>query len=111
MKSKKKNTNYVIVVDYEDNQTLSDCLLLGWSCKYDWFDCDTCGYEIMTPTGSVKKNEYGLININRDVAVYVGEEVDDCKDYSDSAKRESYNCTICKLEKDDDDWKLITIKS
>jgi hypothetical protein len=59
----KKNTNYVVVVDYKEGQTLEDCYLLGWSNKYDWFDCDTCGDEILTSTGRVKKNKYGLIEI------------------------------------------------
>ena len=32
----KKNTNYVIVVDYVEGQTLEECFLLGWNNKYDW---------------------------------------------------------------------------
>jgi hypothetical protein len=110
MKNNLKKTNYVIVVGYEENQILDDCLLLGWSCKYDWFDCETYGYEILTPTGRVKKNGWGLININKDVAVYVGETADYCKDYADSGNREGYNCTICKLEKYNDEWILVPVE-
>ena len=109
MKTNLKKTNYVVVVDYEEGQYLEDCCLLGWNCKYDWFDCDTCGWEILTPTGRVKKNTWGLININKDVAIYVGETADSCKDYADSGNRESYDCTVCKLEKDGDDWMLIPV--
>ncbi len=109
MKTNLKKTNYVVVVDYEEGQTLEDCCLLGWNCKYDWFDCDTYGWEILTPTGRVKKNKWNLIDINKDVAVYVGETVDGCKDYADSGNRESYNCTVCKVEKDGDDWMLIPV--
>jgi hypothetical protein len=97
-------TNYVVVVDYKEGQTLSECWLLGWNNKYDWFDCDTCGEEIMTPTGRVKQNMWGLIKIDRWTAVYVGTEVEGCKSHSDSGNREGYNCTICRLEKMEDDW-------
>ena len=109
VKTEMKKTNFVVVVDYEEGQTLSDCWLLGWSNKYDWFDCDTCGNEIMTPTGRVKKNEWGIIHINSDVGVYVGTEIKDCQDYSDSGNEEGYNCTVCKLEKNGDDWNLIPV--
>jgi hypothetical protein len=105
----KKNTNYVVVVDYIEGQTLSECWLLGWSNKYDWFDCETGGDEIMTLTGRVKKNEWGLIHINNDVAVYVGDEISSCKSYCDDGNREGYDCTVCKLEKCEDDWNLIPV--
>jgi hypothetical protein len=105
----KKTTNFVVVVDYEEGQTLSNCFLLGWSNKYDWFDCDTCGWEIMTPTGRVKKNERGLIFLNSDVGLYVGHEQKDCQDDSDAGNREGYNCTVCRLEKVEDDWNLIPV--
>jgi hypothetical protein len=109
MKVEKKVTNYVVVVDYEEGQTLSDCWLLGWSNKYDWFDCDTSGDEILTPTGKVKKNEWGIIHVNSDVGVYVGTEIKDCKDYSDSGNKEGYDCIVCRLEKTEDDWNLIPV--
>lgn len=99
-------TNYVVVVDYEEEQTLGDCCLLGWNNKYDWFDCDTCGDEILTPTGRVKQNNWGLIDIGRQVAVYVGETIKDCQDHCDSANKEGYNCKVCKLEKVNNIWTL-----
>lgn len=105
----KTKTNYVVVVDYEVGQTLSDCWLLGWNNKYDWFDCDTCGDEILTPTNQVKKNEYGLIDIDRWVSVYVGTEINNCKSHSDSGNREGYDCTVCRLEKIEDDYNLIPV--
>ena len=107
--STKKNTNYVIVVDYVDGQTLTDCWLLGWNNEYDWFDCETSGDELLTPTGKVKKNKFGLIHINKDVTVYVGEEESDCREYSDSGNHEGYECTVCKLERVGDDWNLIPV--
>ena len=109
MKTELKKTNYVVVVDYVEGQTLSDCWLLGWNNKYDWYDCDTCGEEITTPTGRVKKNEYGLIDINRWTSVYVGETKEDCQDYSDGGNREGYECTVCRLEKIEDGWNLIPV--
>lgn len=109
MKTDLRQTNYVIVVGYEDGQTLDDCWLLGWSNKYDWFDTDTCGEEILTKSGRVKKNDCGLIKIDRWVSVYVGETVDYCKSYCDDGNKEGYNCTVCKLEKNGDDWNLIPV--
>lgn len=105
----KKNTNYVIVVDYVEGQTLEECFLLGWNNKYDWFDTDTCGWEILTKTGRVKKNKFGLIEIDRWVSVYVGETEDYCRSYSDSGNTEGYDCTVCRLEKKDDEWLLIPV--
>ena len=111
MKVEKKVTNFVVVVDFDStNNYLEDQYLLGWNNKYDWFDCDTCGDEILTPTGRVKKNEFGLIDINRWVSVYVGETKTYVQSHSDSGNKEGYNCTICKLEKDSDgEWIVIPV--
>ena len=110
MKGELKKTNYVVVVDYEEGQTLSDCYLLGWNSKYDWYDCDTCGDEIMTQKGNVKKCKFGLlIEVSKWVSVYVGHEQKDCQDYSDGGNKEGYNCTVCRLEKDGDDYRLIPV--
>jgi hypothetical protein len=109
MKVEKKVTNYVVVVDYVKGQTLSDCWLLGWNNKYDWFDCDTCGDEILTSTGRVKKNKYGLIDIDRWVSVYVSDTEEWCRECSNDGNKEGYDCTVCKLEKNGDDWNLIPV--
>jgi hypothetical protein len=109
MKVEKKVTNYVVVVDYVEGQTLSDCWLLGWNNKYDWFDCDTCGDEILTSTGRVKKNKYGLIDIDRWVSVYVSDTEEWCRECSNDGNKEGYDCTVCKLEKNGDDWNLIPV--
>lgn len=105
-----KTTNFVIVVDYEEGMLLEEAFLLGWNNKYDWFDCDTCGDEILTPTSRVKKNEWGLIHIDRWVAVYVGHDQSEVQDHCDSGNKEGYNCTVCKLEKNSDgDWTVVAI--
>jgi hypothetical protein len=109
MKVEKKVTNYVVVVDYVEGQTLSDCWLLGWNNKYDWFDCDTCGDEILTSTGRVKKNKYGLIDIDRWVSVYVSDTEEWCRECSNDGNKEGYDCTVCRLEKIEDDWNLIPV--
>ena len=97
---KLEKTCHVIVVDYDDSQTLYDCCLLGWDSKYDWFSTDTFGEEIMTPTGRVKKNKYGLIDIDRWVSVYVSSDsLGDLEGHCDSGNREGYDCTVCRLEK------------
>lgn len=105
-----KDTNYVVVVDYQEDNYLGDSFLLGWSNNYDWFDDNTCGYEILTSDNQVQKSKYGiLIEVNDDVSVYVGETLEDCKAYCDSGNQEGYDCTVCKLEKDDGDYKLIPV--
>ena len=105
-----RNTNYVVVVDFVEGQTLEDCMLLGWNNKYDWYDTDTCGWEIQNEDGSVKQNEFGLlIHINDFVAVYVGEKESNCRSYSDDANKEGYDCTVCRLEKVGDEWTLIPV--
>ena len=106
-----EQTNYVIVVDFnEDNNFLDDNFLLGWNNLYDWFDCDTIGDEIIETDGSIKQNEWGLIDITRWVSIYVGEDIGDLTDHCSSANSEGYNCTVCKIEKDaDDNWIVIPI--
>ena len=108
MKNDKK-TNYVVVVDYVDGQTLENCCLLGWDNKYDWYSCDTYGDEILTPKGNVKKNNGITIDIDRWVSVYVSETEDWCRDCSNDGNSEGYDCTVCKLEKKNGDWLLIPI--
>lgn len=106
----KRKTNYVIVVDYdENNNLLEDQCLLGWNNKYDWFDCETYGDEILTKTGRVKQNTFGLIDIDRYTSVYVddGNHLSALFDTCNSAYDEGYNCRVCKIEKDGNDLIII----
>ena len=99
------NTNYIIVVDYDENNCLlEDQYLLGWDNKSDWFDCDTYGDEIITPSGRVKKNHIGFIDIDKWVSVYVndGNSLNELFDTCRGGNEEGYDCTVCKIEKDSD---------
>ena len=103
MATELKNTNFVIstnAAETEDGMYLDELWLLGWDNNTDWF-CDIDSQDIMTPTGRVKKNEFGLIHTSRHEAAYVGFEQKDCQSYCDDAIAEGYNCCICRLEKDD----------
>ena len=100
MKKELRKTNYVIVANYDNEQFLDECCLLGWNNRHDWFDTDYMGYEILTSTGKVKNNKNGLIKTSSDTSVYVGETFDDCKLYMEMGNREGLNCRVCKLEKD-----------
>ena len=102
-------TNYVVVVDYVNGQILDDCCLLGWDSKTDWYDTETYGFEILNYDGSTKERDYCCIEIDKWVGVYVGETIEECKDYSDGGNKEGYDCRICKLEKVDDEWTLIPV--
>ena len=111
MKTELKKTNYVIVVDYEEGQYLDEVYLLGWDCNTDWFNCDIDSRDIMTPKGNIKKNHNGLIDVDSHSSAYVGETSKELFDYARSAKEEGYECTVCRLEKDEDsDWRLIPEK-
>lgn len=109
MKTNLKKTNYVVVVDYEEGQTLSNCWLLGWDSNTDWYDCDTSGDEILTKKGNVKKNDCGLIGVSKWRSVYVSDTEEWCRDCSTYGNKEGYDCTVCKLEKSDGDWNLIPV--
>ena len=107
---KLEKTCHVIVVDYDEDDTLFNCCLLGWDCKEDWFSTDTYGEDIMTSTGRVKKNKWGLIEIDRWVSVYVSSDtLGDLVRHCDSGNSEGYSCTVCRLEKRDDDYDLIPV--
>jgi hypothetical protein len=110
MTTKTKATNYVIVVDYNPNdQYLENQSLLGWDNDTDWFDHYTDGDGIITPSGRIKRNKWGLIQIG-EVGVYVGENQSDVQSYSDSGNREGYDCTVCKIEKNSDgDWIVVPV--
>jgi hypothetical protein len=97
-----KPTNYVIVADYAGEDFLPEVYLLGWDNNEDWYTVDIDGSDIMTPTGNVKKNYWGLIDITKMISAYVGETAEECTDYADGAKDEGYDCTICRLEKDNE---------
>lgn len=105
--------NYVIVVDFDPNNTyLEDNYLLGWNNMYDWYDCDTVGDEIIETDGSIKQNEFGLIEINRWTMLYASDKrgLSDLQSHCKGGNKEGYNCTLCKLEKDSDgDWIVVPV--
>ena len=71
MTTKTKATNYVIVVDYNPNdQYLENQSLLGWDNDTDWFDHYTDGDDIITPSGRIKRNKWGLLQIGEIAASF-----------------------------------------
>ena len=106
-----KPTNYVIVTDYDSrNNYLDDQTLLGWDNDTDWFDHYTSGDDLITPTGRIKRNKWGLIFFDN-IGVYVSDELtSEIKDTCDSGNKEGYNCTVCKIEKDSDgEWIVVPV--
>jgi hypothetical protein len=98
-----KKTNFVVcscASEVEDGMYLDELWLLGWDNNTDWF-CNIDSQDIMTPTGRVKKNEFGIIHTSSHEAAYVGFEQKDCQSYCGDAIKEGYDCCICRLEKDD----------
>lgn len=111
MKGKLNKTNYVIVMDYEEGQYLEEVYLLGWDHNTDWFATDIDSRDIMTPKGNIKKNRSGFLEIDSHTSIYVGEMSKDLFEHAKSAINEGYECTVCRLEKDEDgDWVLIPEK-
>jgi hypothetical protein len=108
-----KTTNYVIVVDFDgDNNYLDDQYLLGWNNMYDWFDTDTVGDEIIETDGSIKQNEFGLIEIDRWTMIYASDErgLSDLQSHCKGGNEEDYNCTVCKIEKDSEgQWIVVPV--
>ena len=110
MKKDLKKTNYVIVAQYDGEQFLDECVLLGWSCRDDWYSTDYMGYEITTPRNNIKKNNQGTIWMSSMESVSVGETFEDCKETCELANREGYECRICKLEKDEfNNWLVLPV--
>ena len=105
------NTNFVIVVDYDENNPyLDDNYLLGWNNNYDWFDCDTVGDAIINSDSTIKNNEHGLIEIDRWTSVYVGETAEDCTEYCNAANKEDINCIVCRLVLDNEgQWTVVPV--
>ena len=98
-----KQTNFVIssnAAETEDGMYLDELWLLGWDSNTDWF-CDINSQDIMTPSGRVKKNKFGIIHASSHEAAYVGFEQKNCQYHCDDAIKEGYDCCICRLEKDD----------
>ena len=105
-----KQTNYVVVMDFIDGMTLTDCCLLGWDNKTDWYDTDTYGEEILTPSGRVRKNNGCTIDITNWIGVYVSETESWCKEVAADGRKEGYDCTACKLVKNGSDYDLISVE-
>ena len=101
-----KKTLFVIAVDYVDGNYLEDSWLLGWDNKYDWFAADIDGCDIMTPSGRIKKTNWSFIDVDRWISACVGDDEKYCKEYAADARREDYDCTVCKLVKTSDGWLL-----
>ena len=103
MKTELKKTNFVIstnAAETEDGMYLDELWLLGWDNNTDWF-CDIDSQDILTSTGNVKKNQFGLIHTSRHEAAYVGEDLEDVEKACKEAIDEGYDCCICRLDKDD----------
>ena len=103
MATELKKTNFVIstnAAETEDGMYLDELWLLGWDNDTDWF-CDIDSQDILTSTGKVKKNQFGLIHTSRHEAVYVGEDLKYVEKACEEAIDEGINCCICRLEKDD----------
>ena len=107
-----KKTNYVIVVDFEeDNNLLEDQYLLGWNNMYDYWDTETVGDDLIKNDGTIKENEFGLIDIDRWTTIYCNTELTvDFKDTCEGGREDDIDCTICRLEQNNDgEWIVIPV--
>jgi hypothetical protein len=106
----KKKTLYAIVVDFTEGQYLDDSWLLGWDNKYDWYAADIDGCDIMTPSGRIKKSNWSFIDVDRWVSACVNDDAAYCEEYAADARREGYDCTVCRLDKVADGWLLVPVE-
>ena len=95
------NTNFVIVVDYDENNPyLEDQYLLGWNRFLDdACDYETTGDEIIMDDGTIAQNEFGFIDVGFHTMIYASEDNNskNLTDSYESAKLEGIGCTICRI--------------
>lgn len=97
-------TNYVISTnaeETEDGMPLDHLWLLGWDSDEDWY-ADIDSQDIITADGDVKTNDRGMIEISNTETVYAESTPDDLISTCELARKEGYDCCVCKLEKDTD---------
>lgn len=97
-------TNYVISTnaeETEDGMPLDHLWLLGWDSDEDWY-ADIDSQDIITADGDIKTNDRGMIEISNTETVYAESTPDDLISTCELARKEGYDCCVCKLEKDTD---------
>lgn len=103
-------TNYVVVIEFDPSDTyLENQLIVGWDNEYDWYT-EVDGSDLLTPTGRLKKREGCCINIDRWIGGYVDPELEWMTKLCESSKKEGYNGTVCRLEKDlNNEWIVVPV--
>ncbi len=100
--AKTNQTNYVIVIGFDSsNNYLEDQLLIGWNIRSDWYT-KVEGFDLLTPTGRLKKRNGCCINTDSCISCYVDDDLNWMTKVCESSKREGYNCIVCRLEKNTD---------
>jgi hypothetical protein len=102
-----KKTNYAVAVCFDERDIPDDTILLGWNNRYDWFDTDYTLNDALDDDGNLPDTEFGLLNVSKDTALYVGETADDVKGYADSANKEGIEAVVVKIEITEDEIKII----
>lgn len=106
MKTKRKETKYVSVLDFDGETYLSNEFVLGWNGNEDWFDYYDAE-DLITKNNNIKTNKNGLIGVGCFSCIYASDTFKDCDEYTQSANREGYNFTTCELFKDaEGEWKV-----
>ena len=103
-------TNYVIAADYDPTESPENIFIVGWNNNYDWFDCETNLDDIVTDDDKLPDTECGLIEVDRWTSVYVGETVEDVKEYAESARKEGIDATILQVEIVDGELKVTLVE-
>lgn len=97
--------NYVIAVDFDEEDYPENTVLLGWNCHDDWYDTSFCLNDIIED-GKIHDVESISYWVSTHTGIYVGEKIEDIKSYCEDANREWINATVLKVEIVDGDIKL-----
>lgn len=81
---------------------LDNLWLLGWDSDEDWYT-DIDSKEIITADGDIKTNDYGMIEVSSNETVYAESTPDDLISTCELARKDGYDCCVCKLERDAND--------
>ena len=93
-------TNYAIAVDFDENDAPENAFLLGWNGRDDWYDFDYQLYDVFEKYGKGKlpDTEFGQLKISEDTSLYVGEHIDDVRQYAVDAAKQFIDAVIVKIE-------------
>lgn len=102
-------TYYVLVNDYDDNDSFGDTFLFGWSNDNDYFESSINIYELLDEHDRVLPIKYNSrVEIDDDLSVFISTDLGEIEEIC--SQLDGYDYTVCKLIETDDDLKIEPVK-